>query len=223
MGAAVNERDPLMRIAYVAAFAMSNYSSTFGRIAKPFNPMLVCEDVSYDVHSPKLTEFRAKLLNTWISSSNTDTFLNKSATTLQFLRVGPSHPLGGTMERYSSMRCGVSILLTRTIAKVDAQNKFMGKSFEIRPTGIAHAELILNEEWAPDYPKDKHPRNVGKVVEHYSWKKVITNISGFMLGAPTIDHYGEMIVRYPFMPVLSSPDTHEPHRSRTTALRTSVD
>jgi len=39
--AAVAEQDPHMRIAYVAAFAMSNYSSTIGRIAKPFNPMLV--------------------------------------------------------------------------------------------------------------------------------------------------------------------------------------
>ncbi len=29
------------RILYVAAFAMSNYSSTVGRIAKPFNPLLV--------------------------------------------------------------------------------------------------------------------------------------------------------------------------------------
>jgi len=52
VGAAVNERDPLMRIAYVAAFAMSNYSSTFGRIAKPFNPMLVREKVSPDAHTP---------------------------------------------------------------------------------------------------------------------------------------------------------------------------
>lgn len=41
VNAATNERDPLKRIAYVAAFAMSNYSSTIGRIAKPFNPMLV--------------------------------------------------------------------------------------------------------------------------------------------------------------------------------------
>jgi hypothetical protein len=41
LDAAVNEQDPLKRIAYVAAFAMSNYSSTVGRIAKPFNPMLV--------------------------------------------------------------------------------------------------------------------------------------------------------------------------------------
>lgn len=39
--AAVEEDDPHRRIAFVAAFAMSNYSSTIGRIAKPFNPMLV--------------------------------------------------------------------------------------------------------------------------------------------------------------------------------------
>lgn len=39
--AAAQEADPLRRIAFVAAFAMSNYSSTIGRIAKPFNPMLV--------------------------------------------------------------------------------------------------------------------------------------------------------------------------------------
>lgn len=41
MDVAAHESDPLRRIAFVAAFAMSNYSSTIGRIAKPFNPMLV--------------------------------------------------------------------------------------------------------------------------------------------------------------------------------------
>ena len=39
--AASAEGDPHRRLAFVAAFAMSNYSSTIGRIAKPFNPMLV--------------------------------------------------------------------------------------------------------------------------------------------------------------------------------------
>ena len=39
---ATTQRDSLKRLAFVAAFAMSNYSSTIGRIAKPFNPMLVC-------------------------------------------------------------------------------------------------------------------------------------------------------------------------------------
>lgn len=38
---AATQRDSLKRLAYVSAFAMSNYSSTIGRIAKPFNPMLV--------------------------------------------------------------------------------------------------------------------------------------------------------------------------------------
>ena len=37
---AASEADSLKRIAFVAAFAMSNYSSTIGRIAKPFNPLL---------------------------------------------------------------------------------------------------------------------------------------------------------------------------------------
>lgn len=70
----------------------------------------------------------------------------------------------------------------------------MGKSFEIRPTGVAHAELLLPEEWAPSYPKATSASGKGKVVEHYSWKKVTTNVSGFILGSPTIDHYGDMIV-----------------------------
>ena len=42
MDTAATQCDSLKRLAFVAAFAMSNYSSTIGRIAKPFNPMLVC-------------------------------------------------------------------------------------------------------------------------------------------------------------------------------------
>jgi len=38
---AATQQESLKRLAFVAAFAMSNYSSTIGRIAKPFNPMLV--------------------------------------------------------------------------------------------------------------------------------------------------------------------------------------
>lgn len=37
---AVSRDDPLERIQFVAAFAMSNYSSTLGRTGKPFNPLL---------------------------------------------------------------------------------------------------------------------------------------------------------------------------------------
>jgi len=71
----------------------------------------------------------------------------------------------------------------------------MGKSFEIRPTGVAHAELLIPASWASSYPKAKGRLGEGKVVEHYTWKKVTTNVSGFILGSPTIDHYGDMMVR----------------------------
>ena len=52
LDAAAQAEDSTTRIAYVAAFAMSNYSSTLGRIAKPFNPMLgeTFEYASLDKH-----------------------------------------------------------------------------------------------------------------------------------------------------------------------------
>jgi len=37
---AAEEADPMRRICLVAAFALSNYSSTDGRVTKPFNPLL---------------------------------------------------------------------------------------------------------------------------------------------------------------------------------------
>ena len=73
--------------------------------------------------------------------------------------------------------------------EVDAKNKFLGKSFEIRPTGIAHCELRLPIEWAPSYPTGLS----GKAIEHYSWKKVTTSVSNFIMGSPTIDHFGDMV------------------------------
>jgi len=69
---AVRQRGATERILFIAAFAMSNYSSTIGRVAKPFNPLLgetyeyahkekqfryVSEQVS---HHPVSTTFYAK-------------------------------------------------------------------------------------------------------------------------------------------------------------------
>ncbi|KAI0653811.1 Oxysterol-binding protein-domain-containing protein [Cubamyces menziesii] len=158
LDAAYAENDPHRRIAFVAAFAMSNYSSTIGRIAKPFNPMLgeTFEYVRFD------KEYR------YVSE-----------------QVSHHPPISA---------CWAESPHWRYYGEVDAQNKFMGKSFEIRPTGVAHAELLLPEERAPNYPKARGLNAKGRVVEHYSWKKVTTNISGFILGSPTIDHYGDMIV-----------------------------
>ncbi|KZT68485.1 hypothetical protein DAEQUDRAFT_727841 [Daedalea quercina L-15889] len=152
------EADPHRRIAFVAAFAMSNYSSTIGRIAKPFNPMLseTFEYVRLDKDYRYMSE-----------------------------QVSHHPPISA---------CWAESPHWRYYGEVDAQNKFMGKSFEIRPTGVAHADLLLPKEQAPNYPAAKGQHVEERVVEHYSWKKVTTNVSGFILGSPTIDHYGDMVV-----------------------------
>ncbi|PPQ82921.1 hypothetical protein CVT26_005088, partial [Gymnopilus dilepis] len=155
---ASHERDPLRRIAFVAAFAMSNYSSTIGRIAKPFNPMLVSSETFEYVRLDKQYRYVSE-------------------------QVSHHPPISACWAESTSWHY---------YGEVDAQNKFMGKSFEIRPTGVAHADLLLPEDMAPNYPKAKGEASKGKVVEHYSWKKVTTSVSGFILGSPTIDHYGDM-------------------------------
>ncbi|KEP48519.1 SWH1-protein of an oxysterol-binding family protein [Rhizoctonia solani 123E] len=160
LDAAVNERDPHKRIAFVAAFAMSNYSSTIGRIAKPFNPMLgeTFEYCRFDKQYRYVSE-----------------------------QVSHHPPMSA---------CWAESPRWNYYGEVDAKNKFMGKSFEIRPTGVAHADLKLPQDWAPEYPpaKGEPELECGKVIEHYSWKKVTTNVSGFIVGQPTIDHYGDMRV-----------------------------
>ncbi|EKM77467.1 hypothetical protein AGABI1DRAFT_76921 [Agaricus bisporus var. burnettii JB137-S8] len=159
---AATEMESLKRLAYVAAFAMSNYSSTIGRIAKPFNPML----------SETFEYVRLDKKYRYVSE-----------------QVSHHPPISA---------CWAESPLWHYFGEVDAQNKFMGKSFEIRPTGVAHAELILPESWVEDKKGYRKAQGVcggeGKVVEHYTWKKVTTNVSGFILGSPTIDHYGDMTV-----------------------------
>lgn len=160
---AVKEKDPLRRMAFVAAFAMSNYSSTIGRIAKPFNPML-SETFEY-VRPDKGYRYLSE-------------------------QVSHHPPISA---------CWADAPNWYYYGEVDAQNKFAGKSFEIRPTGVAHADLILPKDAVGegvDYPEVED--GTGRVVEHYSWKKVTTNVSGFILGSPTIDHYGDMVVSNSF-------------------------
>ncbi|QRW05886.1 oxysterol binding protein [Ceratobasidium sp. AG-Ba] len=160
LDAAAQEQDPHKRIAYVAAFAMSNYSSTIGRIAKPFNPML--------------------------------------GETFEYCRLDKQYRyISEQVSHHPPMSaCWAESPQWNYYGEVDAKNKFMGKSFEIRPTGVAHAEIKLPVAWAPHYPpaQGEPERDQKRVIEHYSWKKVTTNVSGFIVGQPTIDHYGDMTI-----------------------------
>lgn len=157
---ASKEEDSLKRIAFVAAFAMSNYSSTIGRIAKPFNPML------------------------------NETFEYAIPNRYRYISEQVSHhpPISA---------CYCEAPSWKYFGEVDAKNNFQGLYFEIRPTGVAHAELIIPKAFVKpghDYPDAGPEYPDGCVVEHYSWKKVITNVSNFIMGNPLIDHYGDLVV-----------------------------
>ncbi|OCF40792.1 oxysterol-binding protein [Kwoniella heveanensis CBS 569] len=157
---AASEQDSLKRIAFVGAFAMSNYSSTIGRIAKPFNPLL---SQSFEYAIPNRYRYISE-------------------------QVSHHPPISA---------CYSEAPTWKYYGEVDAQNKFQGRSFEIRPTGVAHAELIIPREWVKDgtkYPAAGPEYGDGLVVEHYSWKKVTTNVSNFIMGTPIIDHYGDLVV-----------------------------
>ncbi|MBW0483706.1 hypothetical protein O181_023421 [Austropuccinia psidii MF-1] len=156
LDAAAEQSDSLIRIAYVAGFAMSNYSSTVDRLAKPFNPLL---GETYEYVDPE-KKFR------------------------YFSEQISHHP--------PMSACFAESPRWTYFGETDAKNKFTGKSFEIRPTGIAHAVLKIPKTFVgtEDYPIVKTSPN--RVEEHYSWKKVTTVISNFILGSPSIDHYGDM-------------------------------
>ncbi|KAK4689354.1 oxysterol-binding protein 1, partial [Tremellales sp. Uapishka_1] len=155
---ASQEEDSLKRIAFIGAFAMSNYSSTIGRVAKPFNPML---SQSFEYAIPNRYRYISE-------------------------QVSHHPPISACYSEAPSWKY---------YGEVDAQNKFQGRSFEIRPTGVAHAELIIPKSWVKgglDYPAAGKAYGDGLVSEHYSWKKVTTNVSNFIMGSPIIDHYGDL-------------------------------
>ena len=161
LDAAALQSDSTRRIMFVAAFAMSNYSSTIGRIAKPFNPMLgeTFEYVRPDRGYRYISE-----------------------------QVSHHPPISACFcesPGWEYMGC------------VDAKSKFLGRMFEIRPTGVAHAKVKIRPEWAPESKRGMMPHaaeNESLLLEHYSWNKVTTSVSGFITGSPTIDHYGDMTV-----------------------------
>lgn len=150
---AVRQKESSLRMAFVAAFACSNYVTTLGRVAKPFNPMLgeTYEYINLD---------------------------DKCKYRYQSEQVSHHPPVSACIAE-SLEKDGVHVRPAWEYSGcVQAQSKFLGRSFEIRPTGIAHVKL-----------------RVDGVEEHYTFKKVTTSVSGFVTGNTTIDHYGDMNIK----------------------------
>ena len=161
--AAATSPDSMKRIAFVAAFAASNYSSTIGRIAKPFNPIL---GETYEYCSLGKQPFR------YVSEQVSH------------------HP--------PKSACLAQAPLWEYMGSVDAKSKFTGRSFEIQPTGIAHVNLKVPRDYVKNAKKELQPAagvKSDRVLEHYSWSKVTTVVSGFLTGSVSIDHVGTLAVQ----------------------------
>ncbi|KAI8053275.1 Oxysterol-binding protein-domain-containing protein [Syncephalis plumigaleata] len=169
---AVCQRGSAERMLYVAAFAISNYSSTLGRIAKPFNPLLgetfeyVRPDKNYRYISEQVSHHPP------ISACHCD-----SPNYSFFAEVNVrSKFMGNTLEMHPSGVSHLVLKVPKEYVQDDATNE------EDNNGGDTTDKRSVDTEGA----------TAGRVDEHYSWTKCVTAVNNLILGRLTIEHYGDM-------------------------------
>ncbi|KAJ1666505.1 hypothetical protein IW140_004162 [Coemansia sp. RSA 1813] len=156
------------RTLFVAGFAMSNYASTFGRIAKPFNPLLgetyeyVRRDKKYRALSEQV-EHHPPISACWVEGKN---YVYHADTNIK------SKFNGGSLTVVPTGVCHVELKLPLAFLDRD----------EERSAGSPRQEPKINEE-------------EGYFTEHYTWDKLTTNVNGIMLANFWIEHVGDLDVK----------------------------
>ncbi|KAJ1938612.1 hypothetical protein FBU59_004387, partial [Linderina macrospora] len=156
------------RTLFVAGFAMSNYASTFGRIAKPFNPLLgetfeyVRRDKKYRAISEQV-EHHPPISACWVEGKN---YTYHADTNIR------SKFNGGSLTVIPTGVCHVTL-------------------------NLPLAFLERDEETSAGKPKQAPQVNEaeGYFVEHYTWDKLTTNVNGIMIANFWIEHFGDLDVK----------------------------
>ncbi|KAJ1910083.1 hypothetical protein LPJ71_003300 [Coemansia sp. S17] len=155
------------RTLFVAGFAMSNYASTFGRIAKPFNPLLgetfeyVRPDKKYRAISEQV-EHHPPISACWIEGKN---YLYHADTNVK------TKFTGGSLTVVPTGVCHVELKLPLSFLDRD----------EERSAGDPRQPPRINEK-------------EGYFTEHYTWNKLTTNVNGLMIASFWIEHVGDLEV-----------------------------
>ncbi|KAJ2808809.1 hypothetical protein H4R20_000629 [Coemansia guatemalensis] len=155
------------RTLFVAGFAMSNYASTFGRIAKPFNPLLgetfeyVRRDRRYRAVSEQVAH-HPPISACWVEGAN---FVYHADTNIK------SKFNSGSLTVVPTGVCHVELRLPLAFLECP----------EERSSGDARKPANINRE-------------EGYFTEHYSWNKLTTNVNGIMLANFWIEHVGDLDV-----------------------------
>ncbi|KAJ2751016.1 hypothetical protein GGI19_004754 [Coemansia pectinata] len=155
------------RTLFVAGFAMSNYASTFGRIAKPFNPLLgetfeyVRPDKKYRALSEQV-EHHPPISACWVEGRN---YLYHADTNVK------TRFNGGSLTVVPTGVCHVELKLPLA---------FLDRDEELKAGDPRQPPRINEEE--------------GYFVEHYTWNKLTTNVNGLMIASFWIEHVGDLEV-----------------------------
>ncbi|KAJ1675903.1 hypothetical protein EV182_000349 [Spiromyces aspiralis] len=155
------------RTLYVAAFAMSNYSSTFGRVAKPFNPLLgetyeyVRTDKRYRALSEQVSH-HPPVSACWVEADN---YIYHADTNVKSRFGGKSLSVVPTGVCHVYLRVPLKFL-------EDPDDQALA-----RPKQEAEAN-----------------REGNYFIEHYTWNKITTYVQGIITGKFWIEHVGEIKV-----------------------------
>ena len=174
--AAVGCSEPLERLAYIAAFAVSAYASTHERTLKAFDPLLgetyeCCRaDLGFRFlaekvgRSPSTIAFHAESFDSASFDADGGTSRNPPQLTSGFhsrAMLGDSDVVGARYSFWGDMEAKVS---------------FTGRSAELKPSGKLHLQL----------PQTK---------DHFTWQKVKSSVHNVIVGDLWIEHSGTMEVR----------------------------
>ncbi|KAJ2444265.1 hypothetical protein IWW46_002109 [Coemansia sp. RSA 2440] len=152
---------------FVAGFAMSNYASTFGHIAKPFNLLLgetfeyVCHDKHYCALSEQVKHYPL-ISACWVEGKN---YVYHADTNIK------SKFNSGSLTVVPTGVCHVELKLP--LAFLDHDDK--------KNAGAACQLPCINEA-------------EGYFTEHYTWNKLTTNVNGIMIANFWIEHVGDLDV-----------------------------
>ncbi|KAJ2496247.1 hypothetical protein GGH96_005973 [Coemansia sp. RSA 1972] len=155
------------RTLFVAGFAMSNYASTFGRIAKPFNPLLgetfeyVRRDKRYRALSEQV-EHHPPISACWVEGKN---YVYHADTNIK------SKFNSGSLTVVPTGVCHVELKLPLAFLDRDGEKN----------AGAARQPPRINEA-------------EGYFTEHYTWNKLTTNVNGIMIANFWIEHVGDLDV-----------------------------
>eukprot|EP00069_Balaena_mysticetus_P021973 bmy_14048T0 len=171
--------DPCERMVYIAAFAVSAYSSTYHRAGcKPFNPVL---GETYECERPdRGFRFISEQVRPWKKWAGRGSHVAKAGEHPGFKGPGRGSPTTPPSRRaMRSLRTsysGKSLSLPHPTPDMKWKNKFWGKSLEIVPVGMVNVSL---------------PR----FGDHFEWNKVTSCIHNILSGQRWIEHYGEVLIR----------------------------